>query len=51
MQWLLIETGMLLIETGMYSKPKIPREQRLCPLCKDDIGYEFHCIMAAKVMI
>jgi hypothetical protein len=33
------------IERGRYTKPKIPREQRLCPLCKDDIGHEFHCIM------
>ena len=38
----------LLIEKGRHSKPKIPREERICNLCnsneiEDEIHFLFHC--------
>ena len=37
------------IETGRYSRPIIPREQRICKLCNNNnIGDETHCMLKCK---
>ena len=34
-----------MIEIGRYKKPsKIPREQRLCPVCGKGVGDEYHLL-------
>ena len=37
------------IETGRYSRPIIPREQRICNLCNNNnMGDETHCMFKCK---
>lgn len=33
------------IERGRYMKPQIPRQERVCVLCKEGIGNEMHALM------
>ena len=35
----------LMIEKGRHQRPKIPREQRICPLCKSGIEDELHLLL------
>ena len=37
-----VSNHFLNIETGRYKKPFVPREERLCNLCRDSIEDEFH---------
>ena len=36
------------IERGRYLKPKLPREERICPMCKSGIGNEIHALFLCK---
>ena len=35
----------LMIETGRYTKPKIPKENRFCPFCADKVEDEIHFLI------
>ena len=36
------------IERGRYHRPKIPRNERLCSLCNNEIGDEIHALLQCK---
>lgn len=37
------------IERGRYSKPRVPREERICTLCNsNDIADELHCLLKCQ---
>ena len=36
------------IERGRYMKPKIPRHERTCTLCKSSVGDEIHALFLCK---
>ena len=37
----------LLIEEGRRRRPRIPREERLCPLCSQEVGNEIHFLITS----
>ena len=41
----------LLIEEGWRRRPKIPREQRLCPMCSQEVGNEIHFLTTCNANI
>ena len=46
-----MSTHWLPIERGRYTKPKTPRENRLCYYCKSHIGTEFHVLMECDYIL